>query len=319
MELLERINRLVKANINEIVSKAINPDEVLDQVINELKKTLAQTKQAISIATVPNTKAQLNYTAATIEAEKWQKRVQLAQESGNQNLERQALERFKIHKHNARQAEVQMNQQTPLANSLKINIPLLEKKLSEAISKRIFIKDSTTVDNLTNLNDDLTSPNVVKELEERKIHLLQPILPMLEQLLSIKKGIEDTKQTINKLKSKKSKISHQLVQTQTEVSNLHEDALQAAMEGDQTSAMQALLGEALKKQFVDILKPHIEEQENLITLLENNLAILEKAKITIEELTGVERKLDDNASNDSSLALTINEELERLRQEIDNL
>ena len=47
MELFDRLDRISKTDINQILIKATNPEEVLDRIIDEIEQTWLQTRQAI--------------------------------------------------------------------------------------------------------------------------------------------------------------------------------------------------------------------------------------------------------------------------------
>lgn len=48
MALFDRLSRVVRANLNEMVSQSANPEAVLDQAISDMQEALVQTKQAIA-------------------------------------------------------------------------------------------------------------------------------------------------------------------------------------------------------------------------------------------------------------------------------
>ena len=45
MELLDRLDRISKTNIDQILIQATSPEEVLDRIIDEIEPTLFETKR----------------------------------------------------------------------------------------------------------------------------------------------------------------------------------------------------------------------------------------------------------------------------------
>ena len=98
MELFDRLDRISKTNIDQILIQATSPEEVLDRIIDEIEQTLFETRQAIAkINSIPNENAQLNYNAATIEASKWRIKAQIAHRNKDEHSQKYALERLRIH------------------------------------------------------------------------------------------------------------------------------------------------------------------------------------------------------------------------------
>ena len=62
MGLFDRLSRVVRANINDLVSKAEDPEKVLEQAVIDMQEDLVQLRQAVarSIATQKRTEQQYN-------------------------------------------------------------------------------------------------------------------------------------------------------------------------------------------------------------------------------------------------------------------
>ena len=50
MGLFDRLSRLLRSNINDLIAKAENPEKMLVQVIEDMRKQLAQAKQEVAVA-----------------------------------------------------------------------------------------------------------------------------------------------------------------------------------------------------------------------------------------------------------------------------
>lgn len=53
MGLFDRISRVVRANVNDMVSKAEDPEKILEQAIIDMQEDLVQLRQAVAKANRP--------------------------------------------------------------------------------------------------------------------------------------------------------------------------------------------------------------------------------------------------------------------------
>jgi phage shock protein A len=140
MGLFDRLSRVVRANINDLVSKAEDPEKVLEQAVIDMQEDLVQLRQAVarSIATQKRTEQQYNKNQS--EASNWQQRAQLALSKGDENLAREALVRKKSFADTATSLKTQLDQQSGQVTSLKRNLIALESKISEAKTKKDMLR-----------------------------------------------------------------------------------------------------------------------------------------------------------------------------------
>lgn len=140
MGLFDRISRVLRANVNDLVSKAEDPEKILEQSIIDMQEDLVQLRQAVASAIASQKKSQQQYNTAQNEANKWQQRAQLALQKGDENLAREALQRKKSQAESANTIKVSLDQQTAQVDTLKKNLMQLESKISEAKTKKDMLK-----------------------------------------------------------------------------------------------------------------------------------------------------------------------------------
>lgn len=140
MGLFDRISRVLRANINDLVSKAEDPEKILEQSIIDMQEDLVQLRQAVASAIASQKKSQQQYNTAQNEANKWQQRAQLALQKGDENLAREALQRKKAQADSANTIKVSLDQQIAQVDTLKKNLMQLESKISEAKTKKDMLK-----------------------------------------------------------------------------------------------------------------------------------------------------------------------------------
>ena len=135
MALLERVATLIRANLNDLIDKAEDPEKMLKQVILDMQNQLLQVKTQVAIAIADQhvlIKKKKENAARVIE---WKRKAELAVEKQNDDLARVALERSLGFEQMARGFDEQIADQTIQVENLKNALSKLEMKLEEARSK----------------------------------------------------------------------------------------------------------------------------------------------------------------------------------------
>lgn len=140
MGLFDRISRVVRANINDVVSKSEDPEKILEQAILDMQEDLVQLRQAIAKTIATQKRTQTQYDQAQNQANSWQSRAQLALQKGNEDLAREALGRKKSFADTAAAIKAQLDPQTTQVDTLKRNLIQLESKIAEAKTKKNMLK-----------------------------------------------------------------------------------------------------------------------------------------------------------------------------------
>lgn len=140
MGLFDRVKRVVGANLNDLVSKAEDPEKILDQAIIEMQEDLVRLRQGVAQAIAAQKRTEKQYNDANNELNKWQRNAMLALQKGDENLARQALERKKSFAETETTLKGSLDQQTAQVDNLKRSLMQLESKISEAKTKKDMLK-----------------------------------------------------------------------------------------------------------------------------------------------------------------------------------
>ncbi|MFP4007253.1 MAG: PspA/IM30 family protein [Spirulinaceae cyanobacterium] len=140
MGLFDRISRVVRANLNDVVSKAEDPEKVLEQAVIDMQENLVQLRQAVARTIAEQKRTEKQYSQNQDEANKWQQRAQLALQKGDEELAREALVRKKNYAETAQVLKTQLDNQTQQVATLKKQLIALESKISEAKTKKNMLK-----------------------------------------------------------------------------------------------------------------------------------------------------------------------------------
>ena len=144
MGLFDRIRRVVSANLNDMVSKAEDPEKMLEQSILEMQEDLVQLRQGVAQAIAAQKRTEQQYNQAQTETNKWDRNARLALQKGDENLARQALERKKTVSETSTALKTSLDGQVAQVENLKRQLIALESKISEAKTKKDMLKARIT-------------------------------------------------------------------------------------------------------------------------------------------------------------------------------
>jgi len=135
MALLERVATLVRANLNDLIDKAEQPEKMIKQVILDMQNQLLQVKTQVAIAIADQHLLLKKQKENEQTAEDWVRRAELAVSKGEDDLARAALDRSISAKNMAASFAEQVADQTSQVENLKTALRKLELKLQEAQNK----------------------------------------------------------------------------------------------------------------------------------------------------------------------------------------
>jgi phage shock protein A len=136
MGLLDRIGRVIRANLNSLVGQVEDPEKILEQTVLEMQDDLVRLRQAVAQAIATQKRTERQCEQAETQASEWYNRAQLALQKGDENLAREALSRRKTYQETATALKSQIEQQSGIVVQMKQNMRLLENKLAEAKTKK---------------------------------------------------------------------------------------------------------------------------------------------------------------------------------------
>jgi phage shock protein A len=136
MGLLDRVGRVIRANLGSLVSQAEDPEKILEQTVIDMQDDLIKLRQAVAQAIATQKRTERQYSQNESSAQEWYLRAQLALQKGDENLAREALSRRKSYQETATALKTQLDQQSGIVSQMKENMRVLENKLAEAKTKK---------------------------------------------------------------------------------------------------------------------------------------------------------------------------------------
>ena len=136
MGLLERVSTLIRANLNDMIDRAEDPEKMIKQVILDMENQYLQVKTqvAVSIADQHMLEKKLKENEDT--GNEWMRKAELAVDKSEDDLARAALDRYQTSLRLAQSYREQVDDQKAQVETLKGALQKLEQKLDEAKSKR---------------------------------------------------------------------------------------------------------------------------------------------------------------------------------------
>jgi phage shock protein A len=135
MALMDRVATLVRANLNDLLDKAENPEKMLKQVILDMENQFIQVKTQVAIALADLHLLEKKKNENADKHAEWMRKAELAVEKKDDQLARAALERAVSFQLLAENYDEQINQHHTQVESMKAALKRLELKLSEARTK----------------------------------------------------------------------------------------------------------------------------------------------------------------------------------------
>ncbi len=135
MSLLERVTTLVRANLNDLIDKAEDPEKMIKQVILDMQNQLLQVKTQVAISIADQHLLEKKQKENEEKEAEWMRKAEMAVGKKQDELARAALERAMSHKELAESFRQQVSDQHLQVETLKSALNKLEQKLEEAQSK----------------------------------------------------------------------------------------------------------------------------------------------------------------------------------------
>jgi phage shock protein A len=135
MALLERVGTLLRANLNDLIDKAEDPEKLLKQLVLDMENQLMQVKTQVAIAIADEHLLAKKLKEHEDAESEWKRKAELAVRKADDGLARAALERSLSAKQMSAGFAQQMEDQKTEVETLKNALRHLEQKLAETRSR----------------------------------------------------------------------------------------------------------------------------------------------------------------------------------------
>ena len=135
MALLERVSTLVRANLNDLIDKAEEPEKMIKQVILDMQNQLLQVKTQVAIAIADQHLLEKKRKENADKVTEWMRKAELAVDKKEDDLARASLQRVKSYRDLSESFTQQVSDQKAQVENLKSALRKLDQKLAEAEAK----------------------------------------------------------------------------------------------------------------------------------------------------------------------------------------
>jgi phage shock protein A len=136
MGILDRIRTVLKANINALISKAEDPEKMLNQLIMDMNEQLLEAKKQVAMSIADEKKLERQALENKAQGADWEKKAMLAVKAGKDDLAKEALVRKQEYDGYAASFQKEFESQHASVEQLKDALRQLQGKIEEASRKK---------------------------------------------------------------------------------------------------------------------------------------------------------------------------------------
>ena len=136
MGVFDRLKTLLKSNINDMISKAENPEKMLNQLVIDMNEQLMEAKKQVASSIADEKRLERQLLENKTQAADWEKKAMLAVKAGKDDLAKEALVRKGEYDGYAAGFQKEFEAQHAAVEQLKDALRQLQAKIDEAVRKK---------------------------------------------------------------------------------------------------------------------------------------------------------------------------------------
>ncbi len=139
MGIFSRISDILKANINDLIDRAEDPEKMVKQIILDLQKEVSASTQALGKAMASERIAKRQYDEALKTSADWENKAKAALSAGEVDLAKKALSNKVAADENVQNYQKMYEQISAQTTQLREQVEQLKAKLDEAKSRQAML------------------------------------------------------------------------------------------------------------------------------------------------------------------------------------
>src|SRR5262245_10025071 len=136
MAILDRVSTILRANINDLMDRAEDPEKMIKQLLQDMENQLIQVKTQVAASIADEQRLKERWQQNEQQATEWQRKAELAVQKGDDELAKAALARRNTFQQTAAGFKEQYESQAQQVEQLKDALDKLEGKIHEARTKK---------------------------------------------------------------------------------------------------------------------------------------------------------------------------------------
>ena len=222
MALLERVGTLLRANINDLIEKAEDPEKLAKQLVLDMENQLLQIKTQVAIAIADQHLLEKKLKEHEDAMNQWNRKAELAVQKQQDGLARAALERSLSNGQLSAAFTQQLEDQRAEAETLRNAFSRLQQKLSETrstcemliaqrrrartVGKANAVRTVVASSQRANILERLRSTIQRNEADNAANHMILESQSLEDQLSSLEKE-DQIERLLEDLKSRQPRLS----------------------------------------------------------------------------------------------------------------
>jgi len=133
---MDRLTRLIRANVNDMIDQAEDPEKMIDQIIREMQESIVTARSQVAAMIAQEKELELEVAETTKLASEWNRKAERAVGAGKDDLAREALRRKRDNDENSAIYQQQLDIQKQAVSKLKDQLRQLEAKYQTTLGAR---------------------------------------------------------------------------------------------------------------------------------------------------------------------------------------
>lgn len=132
MGILDRMSQVLRANINDMLDHAEDPEKMLNQILRDMEDSIQQGQSQVAEQIAQEKMIQRDLDDAKQQADDWGKKAEFAVTKGRDDLAKEALHRQNDYAHQVDIYQSQLAAQQDAVQKLKTDLDALKAKYDDA-------------------------------------------------------------------------------------------------------------------------------------------------------------------------------------------
>ncbi|MDQ3227250.1 MAG: PspA/IM30 family protein [Chloroflexota bacterium] len=133
---MDRLSRLVRANVYDLIERAEDPERTLDQLLRDMQSNITTARAQVASMIAQEKELESDFEETSLLAKEWRQKAQRAVDAGKDDLAREALRRGRDNEENSSVYDQQLALQRQTVERLKSQLRQLESKYQTTLSQR---------------------------------------------------------------------------------------------------------------------------------------------------------------------------------------
>ena len=136
MGIMDRLSRLIRANVNDMIDRAEDPEKMLDQILRDMQSNIQMARQQVASMIAQEKELEADQQETDKLSREWAEKARRAVAAGKDDLAREALRRKRDNDENGKVYTQQLRTQEQVVEKLKSQLRQLEAKYQATLSQR---------------------------------------------------------------------------------------------------------------------------------------------------------------------------------------